>query len=120
MDAWSDLLWFELTRSTSGGVIWRCGCHGRFELPVLLAEVARPDLRVLQQALAGISQHDATRLDHVAAGRERERKLGVLLDQQDRHPVRAEMLDRLGNLLDDDRRQTERWLVEQEQHRLRP
>ena len=44
--------------------------------------------------------------------------VGVLLDQKHRHAVAlVEVADDLEDLLDDERREAERWLVEQEQAR---
>src|ERR1700690_3175317 len=55
---------------------------GDIELPILFSEIARPDLWFFEKALARIGQHDRAGLDHITARRERQRQLGILLDQK--------------------------------------
>ena len=60
--------------------------------------------------------HDhAAVLQNVGAVGDFQRLVGVLLDQEHRHTVLAQLFDDVEDLLDDDRRQTQRWLVEQQQ-----
>jgi hypothetical protein len=58
-------------------------------------------------------QKDAAGLEHVAVMGDLERKIGVLLDQQDRQSKRSiDLEDLLKNCLNKDRRDSERRLVE--------
>src|ERR1700730_15574016 len=50
----------------------------RVELPIFPAEIARPDLRVVEQACAGPGEHDPSGFEHIAALRQLQRQLGVL------------------------------------------
>ncbi len=52
---------------------------------------------------------------HVAAVGELERLVGVLLHQEHRHAILAQLFDDFEDLLNDDRRQPQRRLVEQQQ-----
>src|SRR5438132_1691258 len=81
-------------------------------------EVGGSDLRTLQQLGPGARQRDRA-VDHdIAAMSELERMKGVLLDQEDRDPVaRVEVAHDGKNLLRDQRRETERGLVEQQETR---
>src|SRR6185295_6355928 len=86
--------------------------------PSVLAEVGLPDRLVLDQVARGPGQDHVARLEHVAAVGDRQRLEGVLLDQQDRRALLVDLLDRREHLLDEDRREAERGLVEQQQSRL--
>src|SRR5882757_1181124 len=79
-------------------------------------EIGRAHLRIAQQLGAGPGQRDLA-VDHdVAAMGELERVVGVLLDQEYRDLLLlVDVADDLEDLLDDERRQPERRLVEQQQ-----
>src|SRR5229473_5387810 len=74
---------------------------------------------VPEQVLRARAMDDAAALQHDRVARQRQRDLGVLLDQDEggalvrRHPP-----DRRGQLLDDDRRQALERLVKQQQRRV--
>src|SRR5229473_574070 len=74
---------------------------------------------VPEQVLRARAMDDAAALQHDRVARQRQRDLGVLLDQDEggallrRHPP-----DRPGELLDDDRRQALERLVKQQQRRV--
>ena len=55
---------------------------------------------------------------HVAAVGQLQRLVGVLLDEEDGHPLLAQLFNGVEDLLNDDRRQTERRLIQQQQARL--
>ena len=55
---------------------------------------------------------------HIAAVSQFQRLVGVLLDKEDGHPLLAQLFDGVENLLDDDRRQSQRGLIKQQQARL--
>src|SRR3954453_1103842 len=83
--------------------------------PSGLAEIRLADALVVCEARGGVRQCDAPGLEHVAAVGDLERRAGVLLHQQDRRPVLVDLLDDLEDLVDQDRREAHRRLVEQEQ-----
>jgi hypothetical protein len=89
------------------------------QLPIFLTEIACPDLRILQQTLAGIGQNNAAGFDHVSAARNLEGELRVLLDQKNGDSVGTKMLDRLDDFFDDYGCQPQRWFVKQQQDGLR-
>ena len=63
-------------------------------------------------------QGDGAVLDDIGARRDLERLHDVLLDQQDRHALAVELADQREHLLDQQRRQAQRGLVEDQQARL--
>src|SRR5947208_12542771 len=84
-----------------------------------LAEIEFLDVRVAAQPLGAAVEHDAAVLHHVAVVRDRERDGGALLDQKDRDAeLAADLGEAARQILDDDRREAERELVDQQQ--LRP
>src|SRR5207247_8502372 len=83
--------------------------------PSDLAEVRATDVRVGSQPVGRVGIDHPTRLEDVAALGDVQRLEGVLLDEQDRRPLRVDLLDDREDLLDEDRRQPERRLVEEEQ-----
>src|SRR3984893_17411543 len=81
-------------------------------------EVEFLDVLRVHQALAGIVHHDPADFQYIAIMRRLQRHLGVLLDQEDRHALLfIDAPDDGENLLDQDRRQAERRLVEPKQGR---
>ena len=82
-------------------------------------EVELAHVLVLDELGAGPFQHDAPDLQHIAVVRRLERHVGVLLDQQHGDVLLlVEAADDGEDLLDQDRRQPQRRLVEQ--HQLGP
>src|SRR6476659_2312729 len=74
---------------------------------------------VAEQLVGGSGRDDRARLEYVAALRDAEREVGVLLDDQHRHTlVGVDRAQRAEELLRDDGCEPERRLVEQ--HELRP
>ena len=59
-----------------------------------------------------------TVFQYVAAIGQLQRLVGVLLNQEDRHPLLAQLLDGIENLLNDNRRQPQRRFIQQQQARL--
>src|SRR5215212_12067315 len=59
------------------------------------AEVRLLNLLVLLQALGVVRKRDRPRLQNVAAARDVERHQGVLLDEEDRRPLRVDLADDL-------------------------
>src|SRR5689334_12657235 len=77
-----------------------------------------PDLGVVQYR-ARLARHArAPGLDHDAEIRDLERALGVLLDHQDRHALRAQLAQDVEGLAHEERRQADRRLVYQYELRL--
>ena len=72
-----------------------------------------------RSAFASSASAIRARLEHVATVGDVERHQGVLLDEQDRRALLVDLDDDLEDLLDEDRREPHRRLVEQEQVRLR-
>src|SRR4051812_41523597 len=82
------------------------------------AEVELLDVGVADELGGGAFEDDAPGFDDVAAVRDRERAMGVLLDEQRGHAELAvEPLDDGKHLVDQPRREPERWLVEEQQAR---
>src|SRR5437764_6519273 len=81
----------------------------------LPAQIRRADLVVRRQLRCLVLEHDPSRLEHVAALRGRERHVRVLLDEQHRDAAAIDLDDVPEDLADEDRRDAERWLIE-EQH----
>src|SRR3954451_18865009 len=82
------------------------------------AEVGGADAVVLAELLAGALTDDLAGLEDVRLVRGAQGLSGVLLDQQDRRPLRVDLPDDREDLRDQLRRQPHRGLVEQQQ--LRP
>src|SRR6266540_1830769 len=72
---------------------------------------------VLLECLRIVGEGDLARLQHVAAAGDVERHQGVLLDEQDRRPLRVDLADDLEDPLDEDGREPHRRLVEEQQLR---
>ena len=71
-----------------------------------------------QQLGRFVLERDLAGLQHVAALRDAERVVRVLLHQQDRGALAVDLGDRLVDPLDEDRRDSHRGLVEQQQLRV--
>src|SRR5271165_3627355 len=81
-------------------------------------EISRAYLGVGQQLGPGAAQHNPPGLHYIAAVGELQRLVRILLDQQHgRLLPLVDFADRAENLLDHERRQSERRLVEQQQPR---
>src|SRR5262249_25433776 len=81
-------------------------------------EIGGAHLGVAQQLGASAGERDLAVDHHVAAMGELEGMVGVLLDQEDGHLLLlVDVADDLEDLLDDQRREAERRLVEQQQPR---
>src|SRR5204862_4513597 len=91
---------------------------GTMGSPTLIAEVAPSYGLVPLQVGARTVQCHRSHLEYVRGARELERDVGVLLDDEHRHPFLVELADDAEDLRDDDRRQPERRLVEEEEPRL--
>ena len=72
----------------------------------------------LEQLRGGAGEQDAAILHHVGAMRDLQRHRHVLLDQQDGHPGPVQLRDEFEHLLDQQRAEAQRRLVEDQQHRL--
>ena len=83
-----------------------------------LAEVRLANLLVVSSSFGLVREDDVAGLEDVAAVGGVERHQRVLLDEQDRRALRVDLADDLEDLLDEDRREPHRRLVEQQQ--LRP
>ena len=59
-----------------------------------------------------------TVFQHIAAIRQLQRLIRVLLDEEDGHSLLAQLFDGIENLLDNDRRQTQGRFIQQQQTRL--
>src|SRR5689334_20294358 len=60
--------------------------------------------------------HDAARLQQIRVLGNLQRKAGILLDEQDRHAlILTDAMHDIEDLLNDQRCQAERWLVQQQQ-----
>ena len=81
------------------------------------AEVAVAHLVALRQVGGAAGQRDAADLEHDGLVGDAERHRGVLLDEHDGHALAVDLLDHLGELGDDPRRETQRRLVEQQHAR---
>ena len=77
----------------------------------LAAEVGVAYLGVVEQLFTAAAHDDVAVLQHVAAISQLQRLVGVLLDKEHGHAIFAQLLDDVEDLLDDDRRQTQRRLV---------
>src|SRR5262245_10673138 len=81
---------------------------------LLLPQIELAHVLVFTELVAGAFQHDAAGLQNVAVVRGLECHVGVLLDQQHGDALLGiEAMDDAEDLLGQDRRQTERRLVEQ-------
>src|SRR5262245_7158543 len=84
-----------------------------------LPEVRPAHAVVAQQLLAVAGERDRPRFEHVAVVGDRQRLVGVLLDQQHGRAAAVDLADDAEDLLDEHRREPQRRLVEQHQGRLR-
>src|SRR6266511_2361682 len=82
------------------------------------AEIGLLDLVVLLQLLRVVRERDRAGLEHVASVGDVEGHQGVLLDEEDRRPLRVDLADDLEDPLDEDRREPHRRLVQQEELRV--
>ena len=79
-------------------------------------EIGGAHLGIGQQFLAGAAHRHQAVDHHIAAVGELQRVEGVLLDQEDGQPLfLVQLADGVEDLLDDQRRQPERRLVQQQQ-----
>src|SRR6266480_6016209 len=78
------------------------------------SEVRPLHIGALEQGLRGPFLHDPPRLEDVAAVRHLQRPRRVLLDEEDRGALLVDLHDYLEDRVDQDRRQTQGWLVEEE------
>src|SRR5204863_8826480 len=81
------------------------------------AEVRLLYVLVLLQLLGVVGERDRSCLQYVAPAGDVEGHQGVLLDEEDRRPLRVDLADDLEDPLDEDRREPHRRLVEQQQLR---
>src|SRR5438874_130715 len=79
------------------------------------SEVRPLHIGALKQGLRGPFLYDPPRLEDVAAVRHLQRPRRVLLDEEDRGALPVDLSDYLEDRVDQDRRQAQRWLVEEEQ-----
>ena len=86
-------------------------------VPRTSAEVAATDFVAGRQRGGVTLERDAPDLQHACAVGDPQRHRRVLLDEHDRRPAAIDLPDDLGDLVDDLRRQPQRWLVEQQQLR---
>src|SRR5262245_36272527 len=85
----------------------------------LTAEVGMADPFVARELLGLVREYDLARFEAVAAVRDAESHVGVLLHEQDRRAALVDLPDRPEDGGDELRRQPERRLVEEEHLRLR-
>src|SRR5258708_17203647 len=94
----------------------RRGAQRRRSSPAL--EIGRAHLAVGEELAAGAGERDLPGLHDIAAMGEAERVVRVLLDQEHRDLLLlVDLADHLEDLLDDERREAERRLVEQQEAR---
>src|SRR5439155_8815108 len=87
--------------------------------PALPSQVRLLHLFVLEQAGGFVLEAHAAGLEHVAAARDRERHVRVLLDQEHSDAALVDLADGPEDLAHQERREAERRLVEQQQPRPR-
>src|SRR5919202_3079390 len=80
-----------------------------------LAEIRLANLLVLAQRLRVVVERNPPGFHDVAAVRDVERHERVLLDEKDRGALLVDLLDDLEDLLDEDRREAHRRLVEEKE-----
>src|SRR5450830_1775659 len=98
------LAWFILSPVVLWFFAWRASC----------ADIRLADLRVVQQLVAAAFHDDAALLDHIRAAGDVQRRVGVLLGQQHRRAGLVDAGDDLEHLLDHQRGQAQRRLVQQQ------
>ena len=81
------------------------------------AQVGFADLVIDQQIGTRVLQHHAAVLQHIATVGHLQRLVGVLLDQEHRHALLADLADDVEDLRDHQRRQAQRGLIQQQQAR---
>src|SRR5690606_23686462 len=91
---------------------WWCSCDNASAPSG--AEVGAAYFGVGQQLLSAALHDDAAVLHDVAPVGQFQRLVGVLFDQEDGHPLTAQLLDDLEDLLNDDGRQPQRGFVHQQ------
>src|ERR1700682_97767 len=94
------------------------GAGSRGQSTASRPQEGRLDLVVGEQFLAAALQRDLSRLEHVAAVGDAQRLIHVLLDEQHRHSLSVDLPDGDENGLHQERRQSQRRLVEKEQARV--
>src|SRR5215212_408084 len=82
------------------------------------SQVCPLDLGVLPQGGGLVGEGHGAGLEHVGTRGDVEGEVRVLLHQQDRRSLLVDLRDRLVDALDEDRRDSHRRLVEQQQRRL--
>src|SRR4051794_10544723 len=87
-------------------------CWMKF-VTLLVPQVAAPDGFVLAQVGRFAAEHDAARLEHVRMLGVREREHRVLLDDDNCRAAVVHLAQHAENLAGDERRESQRWLVEQ-------
>src|SRR5581483_5832400 len=80
-------------------------------LPTALAEIARPDLGILQKIRTAAGQYDPTSLYDETARRQTEREFGVLLNEKDCRTIPMKAADGRGHLFNKDGGKSERRFV---------
>src|ERR1700736_6249143 len=81
-------------------------------------EIGRADVAVCEELAPGAGERDLAGLQDIAAMGEPQGVMRVLLDQEHRYLLLlVDLADHLEDLLDDERRQPQRGLVEQQQAR---
>src|SRR5882757_5723463 len=93
-------------------------CWMKFVTGLLVPEVSAPDGFVLAQVGRFAAEHDTTRLEHVRVLRVRERKHGVLLDDDDRRAGLVHLAQHAEDLARDEGREPQRRLIEEQEARL--
>src|SRR3990170_4320945 len=104
----------RIPRPLSDGAPGSLAAPYRSDLP----EVRPPHVRIGCQVGGGVGEDHPAGLEHVTAVRDFERLLGVLLHEQHRRPLGVDLANDAEDLLDEDRGETQRGLVEEEN--LRP
>ena len=82
------------------------------------AEVSGANLGIGEKIAAFALKGDAAGLQHIGTVGDAEGLIGHLLDEQDGEARLSQGADRVEDVADDQRRETERWFVEQEQPRI--
>src|SRR5208337_996558 len=104
----------ELKRKISFSALRRGGYAMIFAAlnPILQSEIGLADIGIRQQLVPTARKNDAAGFEHIAAARQRERVLGILLDQEHGYARGVDLFDHAEHFLDHERGKAERWLVE--------
>ena len=92
--------------------------EGKANVLPLQPEIGAAHPVVLEQSVAGAAQHHGAGFDDIGAVGHRQRRVGVLLDQQNRRALALQLGDRLIDLAHQHRRQPHARLIEQQQARM--